>query len=666
MPIEESTIEQAREQAAEASTDTGEPMKFEEGFTIKTVIGGFFIAVIMLPGALYLGLVAGQGLGAAAQWVTIVLFAEIARRSFIPLKRQEIYILYYVAGALVHMTMAERGISGGSFGELVWNQYFVQSPQAAAIAHQIPHWVVPAVGSKALTERTFFDAAWIAPIGLLVVGEVLRRLNWIGLGYLLFRTTSDVERLPFPMAPVAASGATALAEASLKEESWRWQVFSIGTMIGLVFGFFYLAVPIFTGVVLSKPLMLIPIPFVDFTRNTEGILPAALTGISGDLGNVLVGFVLPFQIVAGMATSSVLCQLFTNPFLQHHGLLPTWRPGMGTIDTQLSVNLDFWMSVGIGVGVTVAMIGLYTVISMTIKSAGAMRQRRASAYAIPTGRGDFPIAMAVGGWALATIGYITISHKLVPLFPLPILIFFGLFYSPIMSYVSARMFGLTGTGVGFPFIREATFLKSGYKGVDIWFAPIPLYDMGWAAQRFREVELTRTKFTSILKAEAFMLPVMLISSFLFWAFFWHTSPIPSPQFPFAQKFWPLNATMQSIWISSNAQGSQSFLLKALKPPVMVWGGVAAMAVYGAMLAFKVPILYFYGFVGGVGALPHYIIPQFAGAMMGKHYFAKRFGVEKWRMYAPVLLAGFSCGMGLMGMSSIALALISKSVSYLPY
>ena len=666
MPTEENTLEKIREQSAEASTDAGEPVKFEEGFTIKTVIGGFFIASIMLPGALYLGLVAGQGLGPAAQWVTIVLFAEIARRSFVPLKRQEIYILFYVAGSLVHMTMAERGISGGSFGGLIWNQYFLQSPQAAAIAHQIPHWVVPALGSKALVQRTFFDAAWIAPIGLLLIGEVLQRLNWLGLGYLLFRTTSDVERLPFPMAPVAASGATALAEASSKEESWRWQVFSIGTMIGLVFGFFYLAIPIFTGVVLSKPLMLIPIPFVDFTRNTESILPASLTGLSGDLSQVLIGFVLPFQMVVGQVISSIACQIIANPILQKHHLLPTWRPGMGTIDTQLSVSLDFWMSVGIGVGVTVALIGLYTVVAMSIKSASAVRERRASAYTIPEGRGDFPIAMAAGGWLLATVGYIVISHRLVPAFPLPILIGFGLFYSPIMSYVSARMFGLTGSGVGFPFIKEAAFLKSGYPKVDIWFAPIPLYDMGWAAQRFREVELTGTKFTSILKAEAFMLPVMLGASFLFWAFFWHTSPIPSPQFPFAQKFWPLHATMQSIWISSNAQGGHSFLLKALKPPVMVFGGIAAMGLYGLLATFKVPVLYFYGLAGGVGALPHYTIPTFTGAMLGRHYFAKRFGIEKWRSYAPVLLAGFSCGMGLMGMSSIALALISKSVSYLPY
>ena len=66
------------------------------------------MAFIMLPGALYLGLVAGQGLGPAAEWVTIVLFAEIMRRSFLPLKRQEIYILYYIAAGLTGLEADQR------------------------------------------------------------------------------------------------------------------------------------------------------------------------------------------------------------------------------------------------------------------------------------------------------------------------------------------------------------------------------------------------------------------------------------------------------------------------------------------------------------------------------------------------------------------------------
>ena len=63
---------------------------YVDGFSIRTVIGALFVAVIMMPGAIYMGLVVGQSLGSAAEWVTIILFAELARRSFTQLKRQDI------------------------------------------------------------------------------------------------------------------------------------------------------------------------------------------------------------------------------------------------------------------------------------------------------------------------------------------------------------------------------------------------------------------------------------------------------------------------------------------------------------------------------------------------------------------------------------------------
>ena len=54
------------------------PDKFEEGFNLKTIVGALFLGFVMLPGSIYLGLVAGQNLGPAVEWVTIILFAEVA------------------------------------------------------------------------------------------------------------------------------------------------------------------------------------------------------------------------------------------------------------------------------------------------------------------------------------------------------------------------------------------------------------------------------------------------------------------------------------------------------------------------------------------------------------------------------------------------------------
>ena len=75
------------------------PDHFEEGFDWKTIVGSIFIGFLMMPGSMYLQLVIGTGIGPAARWVTIILFAEMAKRSYTELKQQEIFILFFMAGA---------------------------------------------------------------------------------------------------------------------------------------------------------------------------------------------------------------------------------------------------------------------------------------------------------------------------------------------------------------------------------------------------------------------------------------------------------------------------------------------------------------------------------------------------------------------------------------
>jgi hypothetical protein len=280
-------------------------------------------------------------------------------------------------------------------------------------------------------------------------------------------------------------------------------------------------------------------------------------------------------------------------------------------------------------------------------------------------------------WITVTVFYIVLAKALLNYdgnllhqdhsFPIWLLVFYGLIWSPINSYVSARMIGLTGTGVTFPYLKEVSIMKSGYQYVDIWYAPIQLNDFGSMAQKFREVELTGTKFISIAKVEALMICILVPASFVFWAFFWHTSQIPSSQHPFASKFWPIRATFQALFNTINRKdGSIPWVKEAISYPRIGGGLAAGLLLFGLFKAFNLPILMYYGFIGGTGAYPHDVIPTFIGAWLGKNYFSKRFGIDNWRMYTPVLLAGFSCGVGLIAMAAISLALIAKSVNYLPF
>lgn len=643
--------------------DALENEPFEDGFTWKTIIGSIFVGLIMAPGAIYLGLVAGQGLGAAAQWVTIVLFAEIARRSFLPLRRQEIFLLYYVAGGLASVALGDRGISGGPFGFLIWNQYFVQSPPAAPIVHDIPAFASPQPGSFALDHRTFFHKDWGLPILVLMASQILERVSWLPAGYLLFRITSDVERLPFPLAKVAAAGATALAEGS-GEDTWRWRTFSTGTIVGLVFGGLYTAVPVLTGVGLGKAVTLLPIPFIDLMSSTERILPAAPVGISANLGLVLLGFVLPFSMVVGSFIGSVFGQMGLNPVFFKLGLLKQWHPGTESIQTKIVNNFDLWLSIGIGVQLAIAVIGIIIVVKGMLSS----KTDRGAWNYIPAGRGD-TVAWAKWAiliWLAATLAYTALTKWLLPTFPLWLLLVYGLVWTPLNSFIAARMYGLTSQGVQFPFLKELTILQAGYQKIDVWFAPMPLHDYGYFAQLFREVELTRTKFTSVFKAELLMFPILMLGGLVYWQFIWHSSPIPSPQYPFAQKIWPIHAQQQNIWVQINRPDGAKFVMDALKPVVIGVAGVSTLVTYGGMALLKLPMLAFYGAAGGLNAFPADTLPMFIGACVGRYHFARKYGTEKWAAFAPVLLAGFACGTGLISMAAIALALISKAVQPLPF
>ncbi|NUL82241.1 MAG: peptide transporter [Armatimonadetes bacterium] len=657
-------LEAARKRAEETSAD--EAPQFEDGFTLRTFVGLLFIAFVMLPGGIYLGLVAGMGIAAAAEWVTIVLFAEVMRRSYQPLKRQEIYVLFYMAAALTAAVLADRGLAGGPLAYKIWDQFFAQSAPAAPIVEEIPRWAIPHPTSDAITQRNLLHGDWWLPIALLAVMEVLGRASWMSLGYLMFRMTSDVERLPFPMAPVAASGALALAEAGHKGESWRWGVFSSGAVVGMIFGLVYIAVPVVSGATLGEAVRILPIPWWDMTTTTESILPAAALGFSTDLGNLMIGFVLPVPIVVGAALGSVLTTVLGNPILYHLGALSHWKEGFPALQTHLTASMDFWLAVGVGVQLSVAALGLW----MAIKAVRASRAERTGRKfgKPPAGRGDPPLWLPIVVWIASALAYIAICRALVPEFPTWIVAVFALVWSPLNSYISARMFGLTGRPVAFPYLKEAAVITSRYQRADVWYAPLPLYDHGQVAQRFREVELTGTKFSSILKAEVAMLFVLPVASFVFWAFFWKTSQIPSTQFPYAQKFWPYHAQMEAVWkqINRPESAAQDWLLNALEPKRILAGFGAGLALYGLFGLMKLPLMFFYGFAGGVGHLPHMILPQLIGAFVGRRFFARRYGLETWSKYAPILLAGYACGAGLAAMLAISLALVAKSVSSLPF
>ncbi len=667
--------------AQDVAAEQDEP--FLDGFSWRTVIGALFIGLIMMPGAIYLSLITGAGLGPAAEWVTVILFLEVARRSYQTLKKQELYLLYYM-GASLTAQVAGVALAGGVFANMIWNQYAVHSQVAQQLGitqgleREGANWVVPFSNSPALAQRTFMHPDWWPAILMMAVTLVLGRMTTWGLGYVMFRITSDIEKLPFPLASIASEGATALAESSSQSEGWRWRVFSIGSMMGVGWGAIYILLPAVTGILFNgNPITILSVPFIDLTSSTEGILPAARVAIGTDIGAILIGFILPLPVVVGTFIACIGCQIFANPILYNGGifqrlgykggLLHTWTPGTDNIQTGINNNLDFWLSFGIGTSAAIGVIGIASAVVAITKNVRNRGKGQRTSFAPPVGRGDIPIWLALVIWAVGTVGFILICHNVVPSFNIGILLFFGFVWTPISSYISARMSGIAGQNAEIPFVREASFMMAGGGSTAIWFAPIPLQNVGGMAQHFRTVELARVKFTSIMKVELLMIPVMLVCSFMFWNFIWRLAPIPSSVYPFASKFWPAGAQTQLLFMTANRGGGDNYFLKnVIHPPIIAAGGGITALLFVATILLGLPQMLFYGLISGTQAEPSGVILMFLGAMLGRYYFQNKYGAENWRSYTPVLAAGYYCGMGLIGMAAVSLALLSKSVSPLPF
>jgi hypothetical protein len=646
------------------------PEQFAEGFGWKTVVGAFFLGVVMMPGSMYLSLFAGQGIGPAAQWVTIILFAEIARRSLTDLRMQEVYILYYMSGVAM----------AAPFSGLLWNQFYVQSDyaQAMGIASGIPSWWAPSAEQIREAGPTFFHRIWIVPILLVSFSVVTSQIDQFGLGYVLYRLTSDVEKLPFPMAPVGASGITALVEEKGATQRWRWRCFSLGGMLGIVFGAVYVGLPAVTGAILAKPVTLIPIPWVDLTPALTRFLPATPLNITFDLGALILGMVLPFWAVMG-SLAGLLINFTANPLLHKYGILSNWTPQMGLVDTLYTNNVDFYLSFGAGLTFAVAFVGIMQIFRPLLGSLSPRaRDRRSRADAADgtpgiwrrlvtnnVQRGDFSIFIALGIYLANSALWIGISCWLVPGFPWKFFVFYALVLTPLLSYATAKLEGLVGRSLQIPYVREATYILSGYRGVRIWFAPAPLPNYGQGTVNFRILELTGTRIPSQIKTLLVTVPIVLVSSLVFSNLLWKMAPIPSDAYPFAQKMWDLQAKNLSLTYSATLEGGSLFM-EAWRWRYVGLGFSLGSVVYFLLSLLGLPTLLVFGVVHGLGqGTPGAILFLVTGALLGRFHFRKRFG-EMWLKYTPVMLAGYSCGMGLVAMVAVGFTILTKMVSPLLY
>ncbi len=651
------------------------PDTFEKAVGPKMIIAALFLGFMMVPGSIYLTLFMGQSLGPAARWVTVILFAEVAKRSLKDLKQQEVYLLFYMAGIAMTGAMAQVAqsqLSGGILSQLLWNQYLVDAPamKAMGLASQVPAWVAPQ--PSAMEAGNFFTSAWLGPIAFLLGVMVLNRIDNFGLGYALYRITAHVERLPFPMAPVGALGISALAETrESRGNRWRWRWFSIGGMIGLGFGLIYVGIPAISGSMFGQTIEIVPIPWLDLTGSVSSpsFLPAVPINIVFDISFLMLGMVLPFWAVVG-GFLGVVFRFVMNPILFHAGVLNHWQPGMGVVETLYNNQVDFYLSFGIGLALAIFLVSIGTIIPPLIRQ---FRERRSNfvdeegddrmtfrramdALKRHPARGDLSIWVALLIYFGSTLAYILLAEALIPGFPALFFLGFAFIYQPVMSYVTAKLEGLVGQVVQIPMVREAAFIFSGYHGAAIWFRADPDQRLRPShAGLPRDGTARHARVTDVLKIELISVPILAAASLLFCQLIWQLGDVPSQMFPFTQEVWDLRAKMFALHVSATADGSSAFL-EAVKFNVISWGMAAGVGSFLVLGFLNLPTFLVFGFVRGMGQMsPGNMVLELIGALMGRFYLQPRLGHQNYKKYVAVLFAGYSAGVGLVAMGSVAFA-----------
>ena len=640
------------------------PDSFNEGFNLTSLLGTLFVALVMVPGALDMELVAGTGIGGAAQWVTVLLFVEVAKRANAKLSRAQLFILFYMSGMIMGRSVA---------GTPLFTQFLVRSDAAVStgVAALIPAWVAPANLDD--LPRTFLSKAWMPFIGLMIFREVMGRLDSAILGYGLFRLTSDIERLPFPMAPVGAQGILAVAEqvegsAKTAGANVRWRMFCIGCGIGMIFGLLYMALPTLTGAFFGTPLMMFKIPFADFTPYTQDLLPATATGLSFDLGAVVLGMALPFFSMVGSFIGLVFTFIM-NPILYEFGVMQTWERGDTTVLTLFANNVDFYFSFQIGVALAIACYGIWASIRTirTGRGSSVESDRQERIAEVSRKRGHLPSWLVFATYTVTCSSYILLSGWLIDWHPgvMAVLFFFGFLYTPLISYVTARLEGLAGQVIEIPFITELAFILSGYTGVKIWFLPLPKSNYGTQVVNYKQAELLGCKFGSIWKAQILLFPVIILSTVFFSSFIWGLAEIPSAVYPFTVEIWDLTAKNTCLLYSATL-GEYSQFREALGFGRFISGFGTAAVLMSVLGWFGAPTMLFFGMVRGLGqTAPHTVIPNFIGALIGRLYFERKYGRE-WRKMIPVVSSGFFVGAGLVSILSVGFVFLSKAVSTVTY
>lgn len=628
----------------------GEAVSYERGLTWRSLLALLYVVFVFQAAAAYLQLMTGAGIPLSAiQWATILLFMQIT--SVFAGKKltiSEAIIIFLACG----QTMKFWWFLAPTLGNLthpgwIYQLYLRYSPVTIALglADKIP-WFYAPLSPEVWAYRSFFHPEWI-PVLLWTIAYFAAAIcGDLALSILGYQLYAVVEKLPFPLADPVVDTTKALVMAEWKKVA----VLGLTALVSLIYGFILYSLPLLSTVFWKVRIAPIPIPWFDHNELIQAILPGASFGVATDLAMYATGFIIPFNAALGMLIGSIALYLFGNHLLVRYGLTgfaEEYSYGMSIhLAWQRSV-LWIWGMVIIGFGLAIGLVPLLMDPKRISRAVKALTQIKASGIGIS-------IYLIIGLFIGATLALSIVDYMLAPDFPMYFYILLNMIWPFLLILILVRAEGV-GVTFSVPYVREMTIKFSGYTGIDAWFVPIYI-PSSWVTW-FKVCDLTRTSQRDFIIATFIIFPTALLFGFLTTQALWSLAPIPSAEYPGALYTWPVQATMQSLFISPEA--AEFFRIDNL-----LYGFVAGAALFvvGSFLGLTSLVV---GIAGGLASPIPSAVSTFIGAVVGS-LIAQFVGDELWREYRGIIFAGILLGGGLIISLSTGMVVIMRGMWAAPY
>jgi len=606
----------------------------------------------------------GYMVGLPALWVTVILFTEITRIFGKPLTRHEVFLIYFLFSvAMTETFFIDVTFQGYHKTHLLSNQ-FMDMQTGRPLSYALPGWYAPPVGSQAYYSKSFFHPDWLLPIIVLILSVGFGQCAEIGLGLLCAYLYVEVEKLPYPTAPLGSESIITISE----KDPAKVKVFTIATVVSLIWSAFTFGVPTTLGHAFG--IRAGYLTFVDLTTLIDKYFPGVVYGIIFEPFAYTFAWMLPASTIVSIFIGSYAIWVFGNwlalkiPSPLFAQFQSEYVTGSSAEFVMWRAQLDVWLSPFIGAALGVAAVRIIAGRNYLARSIKSLA-RLGRASQVETGYPRLYVILTI--WLGGLLGSTVLLSILVPQFPLWTLVLFVVVIPFATAMINARGMGETGfggvQGINMPHTKELAILSSSYTGAEAWF--MPLYTrqlgMGLMAAEYSYIakvaQMTETRFFDYVKTLLVLIPLTIVMGFIVMSLYQAMAPIPSFTFPATVNIWP-ELVLERNFIATN-------FLRLFKPELAVSAFIVLAVLTVASSVIRIPFFSPIALVLGFNTPPYFANALAIGYLIGAHLLQKKLKQDWWNQHKAVLLAGIACGYGIIATLTAVTTLISRALWYSP-